>query len=203
MVVHVQSSKRRIIRKRVNPFILILISLVTKQLLLSKELIQFDFNNVELKSALQTLIVDHNVAIIFPDNIPNTLIDARCNSCSIDETLNLILLSTDLTWEKNNIQFIIKEKEPIPYYKISGRVLDQTTNSPIPHTNVFISNSSLGDISNHDGIFSISNIYTKNCSLIISYIGYNHKIIELEFPCLLYTSPSPRDFVRSRMPSSA
>ena len=108
MVVHVRSSNRRIIKRRVNPFILILISLITKQLLLSKELIQFDFNNVELKSALQTLIVDHNVAIIFPDNIPNTLIDARCNSCSIDETLNLILLSTDLTWEKNNIQFIIK-----------------------------------------------------------------------------------------------
>ena len=182
MVVHVQSSKRRIIRKRLNPFILILITLLAKQLLLSQELIKFNFNNVELKSALQTLIVDHNVAIIFPDNIPNTLVDARCNSCSIDETLNLILLSTDLTWEKNNIQFIIKEKEPIPYYKISGRVLDQATNSPIPHTNVFISNSSLGDISNHDGIFSISNIYTKNCSLIISYIGYNHKIIELEFP---------------------
>ena len=182
MVVHVQSSKRRIIRKGVNPFTLILITLVAKQLLLSQELIQFNFNNVELKSALQTLIVDHNVAIIFPDNIPNTLVDARCNSCSVDETLNLILLSTDLTWEKNNIQFIIKKKESIPYYKISGRVLDQTTNSPIPHTNVFISNSSLGDISNHDGIFSISNIYTKNCSLIISYIGYNHKIIELEFP---------------------
>ena len=182
MVIHVQSSKRRIIRRRVNPFILILISLVAKQLLLSQELLQFNFNNVELKSALQTLIVDHNVAIIFPDNIPNALVDARCNSCSIDETLNLILLSTDLTWEKNNIQYIIKKKELIPYYKISGKVIDQTTSAPIPHTNVFISNSTLGDISNHDGIFSISNIYTKNCSLIISYIGYNHKIIEVEFP---------------------
>ena len=78
-MVHVRSSNRRIINKRVNPFILILISLVTKQLLLSKELIQFDFNNVELKSALQTLIVDQNIAIIFPDNIPNTLVDARCD----------------------------------------------------------------------------------------------------------------------------
>ncbi len=35
-MVHVRSSNRRIINKRVNPFILILISLVTKQLLLSK-----------------------------------------------------------------------------------------------------------------------------------------------------------------------
>ena len=178
-MVHVRSSNRRIINKRVNPFILILISLVTKQLLLSKELIQFNFNNVELKSALQTLIVDHNIAIIFPDNIPNTLVDARCDSCNINETLNLVLLSTDLIWEKNNIQYIIKEKELIPYYKVSGRVIDKTTNSPIPHTNVFISNSALGDISNHDGIFSISNIYTKNCSLIISYIGYNLSLIHI------------------------
>ena len=181
-MVHVRSSNRRIIRKRVNPLILILISLVAKQLLLSQELIQFNFNNVELKSALQTLIVDHNIAIIFPDNIPNTLVDARCDSCNTNETLNLILSSTDLTWEKNNVQFIIKERESIPYYRISGRVIDQTTNSPIPHTNIFISNSSLGDISNHDGIFSISNIYSKSCSLIISYIGYDHKIIELQFP---------------------
>ncbi|MEL1232262.1 MAG: TonB-dependent receptor, partial [Candidatus Neomarinimicrobiota bacterium] len=115
-------------------------------------------------------------------NISNTIVDARCDSCSINETLNLILLSTDLTWEKNNIQFIIKEKESISYYKISGRVIDKTTNSPIPHTNIFISNSSLGDISNHNGIFSISNIYTKSCSLIISYIGYDRRIIELQFP---------------------
>ena len=179
---HVRSSNRRIIRKRVNPLFLILISLVAKQPLFSEELIQFNFNNVELKSALQILIIDHNIAIIFPDNIPNTLVDARCDSCSINETLNLILSSTDLTWEKNNIQFIVKGKESIPYFKISGRVIDQTTNSPIPHANIFISNSSLGDISNHDGIFSISNIYTKSCSLIISYIGYDQKIIELQFP---------------------
>ena len=179
---HVRSSNRRIIRKRVNPLFLILISLVAKQPLFSEELIQFNFNNVELKSALQTLIIDHNIAIIFPDNIPNTLVDARCDSCSINETLNLILSSTDLTWEKNNVQFIVKEKESLPYFRISGRVIDQTTNSPIPHANIFISNSSLGDISNHDGIFSISNIYTKSCSLIISYIGYDQKIIELQFP---------------------
>ena len=34
----------------------------------------------------------------------------------------------------------------------------------------------------------------------------NWKILlnpELEFPCLLYTSPSPRDAIPSRMPSSA
>ena len=32
---------------------------------------------------------------------------------------------------------------------------------------------------------------------------YSSKINIVFYPCLLYTSPSPRDFVRSRMPSSA
>ena len=31
----------------------------------------------------------------------------------------------------------------------------------------------------------------------------NTKIIDLPYSCLLYTSPSPRDRTRSRMPSSA
>ena len=60
---HVRSSNRRIIRKKANPLFLILIFLVAKQPLFSEELIQFNFNNVELKSALQTLIIDHNIAI--------------------------------------------------------------------------------------------------------------------------------------------
>ena len=34
-------------------------------------------------------------------------------------------------------------------------------------------------------------------------IKVNSKEIKLKSPCLLYTSPSPRDRTRSRMPSSA
>ena len=34
---------------------------------------------------------------------------------------------------------------------------------------------------------------------VTSYTIYNHMLL----PCLLYTSPSPRDRTRSRMPSSA
>ena len=37
--------------------------------------------------------------------------------------------------------------------------------------------------------------------LIIGFIGLG--ILRMEYTCLLYTSPSPRDRTRSRMPSSA
>ena len=34
-------------------------------------------------------------------------------------------------------------------------------------------------------------------------MGWEHAIRGMRNPCLLYTSPSPRDMRRSRMPSSA
>ena len=36
-----------------------------------------------------------------------------------------------------------------------------------------------------------------------SYFGGHTNTIDVDFGCLLYTSPSPRDRTRSRMPSSA
>ena len=37
----------------------------------------------------------------------------------------------------------------------------------------------------------------------IPFLGYKDEDVVLNGPCLLYTSPSPRDRTRSRMPSSA
>ena len=47
------------------------------------------------------------------------------------------------------------------------------------------------------GILNLTSLHT-SCSLTI-----NENADPNVLSCLLYTSPSPRDFVRSRMPSSA
>ena len=39
-------------------------------------------------------------------------------------------------------------------------------------------------------------------AMVTDHFGANEQLIQ-QFPCLLYTSPSPRDRTRSRMPSSA
>ena len=41
---------------------------------------------------------------------------------------------------------------------------------------------------------------SKNATLLLDKLGLKDELISL---CLLYTSPSPRDVLRSRMPSSA
>ena len=58
---------------------------------------------------------------------------------------------------------------------------------------------------------NIFEIYLEKIKSIISELQKDNKIIvpdnfngiNAEIPCLLYTSPSPRDSFRSRMPSSA
>ena len=45
-------------------------------------------------------------------------------------------------------------------------------------------------------------ILTKQCDEQLLLDGCQ-KVMESEAACLLYTSPSPRDLLRSRMPSSA
>ena len=46
--------------------------------------------------------------------------------------------------------------------------------------------------------------YRETCNTKVTLgTRYASKPLELDIPCLLYTSPSPRDRTRSRMPSSA
>ena len=44
---------------------------------------------------------------------------------------------------------------------------------------------------------------TQEVSAELSILLEKEEIVEEPLPCLLYTSPSPRDRTRSRMPSSA
>ena len=178
----ISALSSKIIKPNHKFLIIALIFLGFKIPLFSQGNIKFDFNGLELKPALQRLIEDHNVSIVFPDSIPNTSIIAKCNECNTDEAVSIVLSSTNLTWEKSNFQYIVLLPQTEPYFIISGRVVDQLTNEPIPYSNIFIPSISLGDISNHDGIFSISNIYVATCSLIVSYIGYESREIGLSFP---------------------
>ena len=164
--------------------------------LFAQDGISFDYKNISIKSALMLLLEQHDIPIIFSDDTPDTLVSASCNGCSDVEAVSTILSSfSSITWKKNKSQFIVMRSLRPYMFAVSGAVIDHETGEPIPFANVFIPSLDVGDISNRDGIFSIPNIPVRSCSLAISYIGYE--------PCLLYTSPSPRDRQKSRMPSSA
>ncbi len=66
-------------------------------------------------------------------------------------------------------------------YKITGVVLNEETNKPIPLVEVFISGSTFGSITNEEGKFELETTYLP-CQLIASHISYApfNKLIDAE-----------------------
>ncbi|MDQ7818225.1 MAG: carboxypeptidase-like regulatory domain-containing protein [Melioribacteraceae bacterium] len=56
--------------------------------------------------------------------------------------------------------------------RISGKVIDSNTGTPLPNANVFISGSVWGTSTNMDGYFSIQNLPSGNHQIAVSFIGY-------------------------------
>lgn len=146
----------------------------------SSNSISFNHNQVYLREALRLLVENHNVAIVFPDNIPNVKISANCDKCTESEAVESILYDSNLIWDLTGTQFtIVLDKTK---YAVSGQILDKDSNEPITYGNVYISNLNIGDITDRNGMFSIPNIPVKSCTLTISYISYETQKLPLQFP---------------------
>ena len=67
-------------------------------------------------------------------------------------------------------------------YSISGIVLDSKTNSPINNASVYVEDSTLGTITDKDGLFILflNNESQKNIDLNINMIGYINKNIHID-----------------------
>ena len=144
--------------------------------------ISFSHDKIYLKKALTSLVEEHNVAIIFPDNVPNITVTANCDECTDAQAVEAILYNSNLVWDQTGNQFTIILDKVTYKYGVSGQVLDKDSNGPIPYGNVYISNLNIGDITDRDGMFSIPNISAKSCTLIISYISYETQKLPLHFP---------------------
>ena len=78
--------------------------------------------------------------------------------------------------------------------RVNGRITDKETGEALPFVNVFFTGTKIGTTSDINGYYTLESYYAID-SVGASFVGYKR--------CLLYTSPSPRDRTRSRMPSSA
>ena len=93
--------------------------------------ISFQFNNTPLKTALKELIDDHGVSIVFPDDIVNTPISAKCKSCTQEEAVVAVLSTSNLVWKQTGNQFTVFNPITPFRFAVSGRALDKETGEPI------------------------------------------------------------------------
>ena len=160
--------KVRAFKKKIFFFILLTSSFIfadTSQ-------VSFNFENVNLKKAINILVKDHGFLIAYSDQIIDPIIKKKCTDCSESEVLDLLLLDLNLEWEKLDSQFIIYSATKPSTFSISGSIVDTKTRESIAFANIYNSNQLIGEVSDQNGEFSISNISASTCTLKIKYIGY-------------------------------
>ena len=145
------------------------------------KLINFKFDNENLKLVLKKVIKDHGLTLIFPEEVNQTFITTDCRNCSEQIALDSILYKTKYTWSKKGSQYTIYEPIFNNNYKLSGYVFDNISGEPIAFANIYIPNIKVGDVTEYDGSFSIPSINIHSFTLIISYIGYKSELIQINF----------------------
>ncbi len=66
-------------------------------------------------------------------------------------------------------------------YTISGKVIDAETKEPLTGAAIQVKNSSIGTVTGLDGQFNLKNVAANNVTILVSYISYVLKTIELDF----------------------
>ena len=62
--------------------------------------------------------------------------------------------------------------QSISHTIVRGRVLDDSTRSPLPLTNVFVSNSTIGAAADSGGRFVLRDVQLGNQQIVASLVGY-------------------------------
>lgn len=68
-----------------------------------------------------------------------------------------------------------------PTNRIAGIVLDKETGESIPTVHVYISQTTIGTTTKHDGTFEFSTKLTGMHTLVVSYVGYKTETKEINF----------------------
>lgn len=66
------------------------------------------------------------------------------------------------------------------YASITGKMVDATTGKPLPFASVSLKGSSISNISNADGVFSLKLPIDYKDSVILSFIGYDNLILPID-----------------------
>lgn len=101
-----------------------------------------------------------------------------------NETLRQILddlfLGAGLYYKELNGNILIN-KRAFNDRVLRGRIVENEGKSPLPFANVFIDNSILGVATDVDGTFVINHIPDRSFDLVVSYVGYEPRMISYTY----------------------
>jgi hypothetical protein len=146
--------------------------------------------NKSLREVLLNLTSQTSVKFVYSDDlVKNRKVSCNFENVSLETALKELLKTINISYT------FISEDALITLYKnsdiknqtkdskvtIRGKVIDKTKNVPLPYANVFLANTTIGDVSDDSGDFLILNITPGSYELIISMMGYEtqKKIVQI------------------------
>ena len=144
--------------------------------------ISISFSNVSLASAIRQLKNQAKIRFSFNTNIipRTTKIISTYRQETLRQILDDLLLEANLYYKEVNGNIVIK-KRVFNDKQLIGQVIDVDTKAPLPFANVFIDNSVLGVATDQDGNFVLGDLPDRTFDLVVSYLGYESKMVPLQF----------------------
>lgn len=144
--------------------------------------ISINFSNVSLPAALRQLNKQAEVLFSYNSHIiprGDKIVSSYQNE-SLRQILDDLFQGADLHYKELNGNILIN-KRAFTDRILRGKVVESEGKSPLPFANVFIDNSILGVPTEIDGTFEIHHIPEDTFDLVISYLGYEPKMIPYTF----------------------
>jgi TonB-linked SusC/RagA family outer membrane protein len=141
-----------------------------------KNMLRFSMQDATIKEVLAEIEQQSNYTFLFDNTKIDVLhkVDVDFENSDIEEVLNELFYNTEINYKivKNQIlldnKFQNQEFQPI---KVTGVVIDEDTNEPLPGVNIYIKGTTIGTITDASGKYEIE-VPNENAILAFKYIGY-------------------------------
>ncbi len=175
-----------------NRFIALLYFLLLTGILSAQKpsvIITENFNQAPLADVLKKLRTTYNLKIAYDNEILRGItITQELKNVPLEEGLTRILDGTPLTYQLINTKVVIIPKmqheaeiqKSNQLVSVSGLVSDEETGETLPNATIQVAGFDYATVSNTDGFFSLINIPSDTCTLLINYLGYSVKRIKLD-----------------------
>lgn len=149
------------------------------------------FENVPLTRVLKRLRNEYHVKIAYDNQLVKGItVNVRLQKAGLSDAMKQILNGTSLTHRVINGKVILIPVQEIPVsseentsramFTISGIIKDDESGERLPNATILIAGTNHDAITNTDGFFTIMDIPSDTCTLLIQYLGYGSKKIKLK-----------------------
>lgn len=158
---------------------ILLLCLSVSSAICQKTSYELDSTHRSIEEAFNILEKEYGLLFSYKTSDINQLYTkAPLRSTRLPDFLSQLLNNTQLSFEITDSNYVlIKSKTILPTSHLYGQIIDSETQSPLAYANIIVKGTNMGTSTDTLGQFSLQHAFDHDDQLIISYIGYETKVV--------------------------